>query len=135
PYAGTFTEIGRRVLIGWNGRRESARAVNDAIPLMQDSSAVTLLSINPPKEILDKHGEYNRGIIQHLMIHGIKAREIQESNPDVPVANLLVSRLVDESADLLVIGSHSHSGLTQKFKGSVTRDLLQQLTVPALLSH
>lgn len=135
PYAGTFEHIGERVLIGWNGSRESSRALNDALPLMKEAKEVTLLSINPPKEILEHHGDYNRSVLQHLAIHGIEAAEKQEANPDVPVASLLVSRLMDEGADLLVLGAHHHTGLAQKIKGSVARDLLRQLTVPALLSH
>lgn len=135
PYAGDFPNIGKRVLIGWNGTGESARAMNFALPLMQDSADVKMVSINPPKEILEHHDAYNESVLKHLKVHGVTARVDQEPNPDVSVANLLVSRAYDHGADLLVMGAHSHTGLTTRFRGSVTRDLLGQLTVPALLSH
>ncbi|WP_456316818.1 hypothetical protein [Teichococcus aestuarii] len=35
----------RRVLVGWNGRREAARAVGDALPLIQAAEAVQVLSV------------------------------------------------------------------------------------------
>ena len=34
PYVGTFEQIGRRVLVGWDASREATRAVNDAMPLL-----------------------------------------------------------------------------------------------------
>ena len=35
PYAGKPTSIGERVVVGWNASREAARAVNDALPLLE----------------------------------------------------------------------------------------------------
>ena len=135
PYAGHFEHIGERVLVGWNGTRESARALNDALPFMTDAKSVRMLSINPPKEILEHHDQYNQSALDHLKIHGIEAEVVQEPNPDVPVASLLISRTADHGTDLLVMGAHSHTGFPKNLRGSVTRDLLRQLTVPALLSH
>jgi hypothetical protein len=34
PYRGRFDHLGQTTLVGWNGSREAARAVPDAIPLM-----------------------------------------------------------------------------------------------------
>ncbi|MBN8906088.1 MAG: universal stress protein, partial [Rhodospirillales bacterium] len=35
PFAGEFPLIGERVLVAWNASREAARAVNDALPLLE----------------------------------------------------------------------------------------------------
>ncbi|MFN7633480.1 MAG: universal stress protein, partial [Acetobacteraceae bacterium] len=47
PYAGSFSAIGRRVLVGWKPGREAARAVHDALPLLAGAELVTVLSVNP----------------------------------------------------------------------------------------
>ena len=47
PYAGKFDTIGRRVLVAWGRTRESARAVNDAMPILKRAEKVSVLSINP----------------------------------------------------------------------------------------
>ena len=46
PYIGHFDTVGRRVLVGWNGRREAARAVADALPILEHAQSVTLLAID-----------------------------------------------------------------------------------------
>lgn len=37
PYTSQLSTIGERILIAWNGSREAARAVNDALPLLRRS--------------------------------------------------------------------------------------------------
>jgi nucleotide-binding universal stress UspA family protein len=47
PYAGTFEQIGQRVLVAWDASREATRAVNDAIPLLVGASSVTVIAVEP----------------------------------------------------------------------------------------
>ena len=49
--------------------------------------------------------------------------------------NLLLSRVADEGADLLVSGGYGHSRLRELVLGGVTRELLAHMSVPVLLSH
>ncbi len=37
PFAGDFPTLGEHVLVAWNASREAARAVNDALPLLQEA--------------------------------------------------------------------------------------------------
>jgi hypothetical protein len=43
PTSGAFDDLGRHVLVTWDGSRESARAVRDAIPLLRAAERVSLL--------------------------------------------------------------------------------------------
>ena len=47
PYLGDFSAVGRNILAGWKSTREAARAINDAMPLLQRADTVTVLAINP----------------------------------------------------------------------------------------
>lgn len=131
PYTGTFKSIGQRALIAWNGGRESARAANDAIPLIVDADKVVVMAMNPQgMPPLD-----GSGLCDHLSCHGIEAeREILEVK-DIGVADYVLSHCTDMGADLLVMGAFGHYGFPHMLRGGVTRDLLGQLTVPVLLSH
>jgi nucleotide-binding universal stress UspA family protein len=55
--------------------------------------------------------------------------------PEIGAGDFLLNRAADLSADLLVVGAYGHSRLREMFLGGVTRTLLQQMTVPVLLSH
>jgi len=43
PYVGEVRTLGVRPLIAWNGGREAARALNDAIPLLADAGRTWIL--------------------------------------------------------------------------------------------
>jgi hypothetical protein len=48
PYAGTFANVGGRVLVAWNGSAQAARAVNDALPFLQSAERV-VVTVNPAR--------------------------------------------------------------------------------------
>lgn len=135
PYAGRFTSLGRRVLIGWNASRESARAVNDALPLIAKAETACVLAANPRGGI-DGHGEEpGADIALHLARHGVKVSVEHRVAPDVPDADLLLNQAADMNADLIVIGAYGHSRLREFVLGGVTRTILRQMTAPVLMSH
>ena len=43
--------------------------------------------------------------------------------------------MADCDADLLVMGGYAHARLRQLVLGGTTQQILQQMTVPVLLSH
>lgn len=131
PYAGSFPTVGTRVLVAWNGGRESARAANDAVPLMQGADRVVVMAMNPQgSRPLD-----GSGLCDHLSCHGITAdRELLEVK-DIGVADYVLSHCTDIAADLLVMGAFGHYGFPHMLRGGVTRDIINHMTVPVLLSH
>jgi nucleotide-binding universal stress UspA family protein len=135
PYAGRFENVGQRVVIAWNSAREAARAVHDAMPLLVAAEAVTVLTIDPSEGPLG-HGELpGADISLHLARHGVKAQVERTVSADLPVGEVLLSRLADLGADLLVMGAYGHSRMRELLLGGATRSLLQSMTVPVLMSH
>jgi nucleotide-binding universal stress UspA family protein len=133
PRYGTFAALGDHVLIGWNASREAARAVNDALPLLQRAQKVTVLSIDPA----DHPDQRIPGadITLHLARHGVNATAAQDSCADISVGDVLLSRAADIGADLIVCGAYGHSRFREMVLGGATRHLLQHMTVPVLISH
>jgi nucleotide-binding universal stress UspA family protein len=135
PYIGAWKTLGTHVLVGWNASRESTRAVNDALPLLQRAKKVTVLAINPERGI-DGHGEVpSADVALHLARHGVKAEAAQTIAGDIDVGDVILSRASDLGADLIVIGASGHSRVREIVLGGVTRHLLQHMTVPILMSH
>jgi nucleotide-binding universal stress UspA family protein len=123
------------VVIAWNSAREAARAVHDAMPLLIAAEAVTVLTIDP-REGPQGHGELpGADISLHLARHGVKAQVERTVSADLPVGEVLLSRLADLGADLLVMGAYGHSRMRELLLGGATRSLLQSMTVPVLMSH
>ncbi len=132
PYIGALKTLGKRVLVAWNGGREAARAVNDALPILKEADFVSVLAVDPP----------TRGdaipctdISHHLARHGVKAEAMSRTAAEIDVGTFLLSHAVDLEADMIVMGAYGHSRLSEMMLGGVTRTLLDQMTVPVLMSH
>src|SRR5712664_8923 len=110
PYAGSFANVGGRVLVAWNGSAQAARAVNDALPFLQSAERVLIVTVNPARV---DHAE-DIDIVRHLARHGV-APEISNivTDRDSNVGDVLLSRATDEAADLIVMGAYGHSRLRE----------------------
>ena len=135
PYAGTFANIGRRVLVGWDASREATRAVNDAMPLLAGAASVTVISVDP-KQRGDGHGDIpGADIALHLARHGVSAEIENAVSGGIGIGNALLSRASDLAADLLVMGAYGHSRVHELLLGGATRTVLASMTLPVLMAH
>jgi nucleotide-binding universal stress UspA family protein len=135
PSAGEFQEIGTRVVIAWNGKREAARAAFDALPLLEQADWVRILTINPDGgggvDSLAPGGD----LALALSRHDIKVVTATSHPTDISEGDDLLSRIADASCDLLVMGCYGHSRFREFIFGGVTRQILKHMTVPVLMSH
>jgi len=132
PYIGDFPELGRHPLIAWNDTREAARALNDALPLIEDCELATVLSLAASNEAADA---CCAELEKHLAAHGIKTRLDVMLVQDFGVMDMLLNRVTDRGADLLVMGAHGHIGFPFVSRGAGTRYILRHMTVPVLMSN
>jgi nucleotide-binding universal stress UspA family protein len=135
PYAGRFESVGRRPLIAWDGSREAARALGDALPLIEGAEAATVIYIGARETQLVRAQPALDRVVRHLHRHAIKAGGEAIRGGDVPISDLLLSRAADLGADLIVAGGYHHSPLREALLGGVSRELLRHMTVPVLMSH
>ena len=135
PYAGDVAAVGKRVLIAWDGTREAARTLHDALPLIAKAEAVTVITVRA-RESADAGADLSLGrVVRHLARHQIPARFEETPRGDIRTADVLLSRASDLDADLLVAGAYHHSQLREAIVGGVSRELLDHMTVPVLMSH
>ena len=130
PYVGSA--IGETVVVAWKPTREAARAVSAALPLLQRARQVHVLSWSDEDEAVS--GE-RLSLGSYLQLHGVKAvwhRETQE--PDL-LGELLLSRVFDLEADLLVMGCYGHSRAREWVLGGTSRTVLRSMTLPVLMAH
>jgi nucleotide-binding universal stress UspA family protein len=126
--------FGERVLVAWDGGREAARALNDALPILKHAKSVAVLSVNATSEY-GKRRIPGNDISLHLARHGVTVEAISQSSSGAPVSEIILEEIVSMGADLLVMGVYGHSRLREFVLGGVTRDILSKMTVPVLMSH
>jgi nucleotide-binding universal stress UspA family protein len=136
PFAGTFGVVGRNVLVGWTPTREAARAVHDAMLVMDRPGKVTVLTAEPVSPPPDIDAVPAAEIAAHLARHGFVVSAARTVVSDgLSAADVLLDYASDISADLLVVGGYGHSRTREMIMGGVTRDLLRHMTIPVLMSH
>ena len=131
PRLGEHKTPGRHILVGWNDSREAARAVHDAMPLLQRAESVTVLTADSAGADAMPGGD----IAAHLARHGVVVSLTRSSDAEADPTDLLLNAAADRGADLIVVGGYGHSRLREMVLGGVTRGLLHQMTVPVLFSH
>jgi nucleotide-binding universal stress UspA family protein len=132
PYAGHRDRIGEVAVVAWNGSREAARAVQDALPLLAASASVTVLLVNPEEEAeIDAADQ----LVAHLARHGLNASKRVLRQDVVAVSDTILAQIAALGADLLVMGAYGHSRLREMILGGVTRDVLRHMSVPVLMAH
>jgi len=135
PNAGQNTTTGKRIVVAWNGRREAARAVFDALPLLRRAEDVEIVEVAAPGEgdavAARTSGELSQALLRHGMRCVAKTAADTESN----VGRALLLHVAGHRADLLVMGCYGHSRLREFVFGGATRHVLQHMTVPVLMSH
>ena len=135
PRVGQFADPGKRVVVAWNADREATRALHDALPFLKAAEQVTLLSARNPEVANSGQPGPKANIIDHLAAHGINARWEVVPAIDIEVVDLLLSRSFDLGADMLVMGGLREAGLAARLRNSVTKHVLENMTLPVLLSH
>ena len=123
-----------RIVCCWDGSRAAARAINDALPLLQKARTVELFIVANEKT---GNGREIRGVAigSHLARHGIKVEVVTLPAADIDVANVILSRVADCSASMIVMGGYGHSRFREFILGGATRGVLTTMTVPVFISH
>jgi nucleotide-binding universal stress UspA family protein len=135
PYAETFDNVGKRALIAWDGTREAVRAVHGALPLLDRAEAVTVMYVGARQASLVQYRPSLEWVSSHLKRHRVPAQSEATLRGALSVSEVLLSRAADMSADLIVSGAYHHSHLREALIGGVSRELLEHMTIPTLLSH
>jgi nucleotide-binding universal stress UspA family protein len=122
-----------RTMVCWDGSRNAARAIGDALPFLTRAKSVEVITVaGEPAKSDELPGA---DIAHHLARHGLKVEFERQVVRDVDVASTILSRAADKGSDLIVMGGYGHSRLREFLLGGATRGILASMTVPILMSH
>lgn len=133
PYAGTLPPvIGETTVIAWKPTREAALAVSAAMPLLQRARQVHVLAWNGEQSPAD---DKRLSLAHYLQQHGVKPVWHRQGDEPDALGELLLSRVCDLEADLLVMGCYGHSRAREWVLGGTSRTVLRSMTIPVLMAH
>jgi nucleotide-binding universal stress UspA family protein len=120
----------KRILVAWNGSREAARAVHDALPLLQAADSVRVSVIDPPEG-----RAIGDSVAAMLARHGVKVEVHEALSRGADIGAMLLEQARTGGADLVVMGAYGHSRFREWVLGGATEEVLNEAKLPALVSH
>ncbi len=123
------------IVIGWDGGREAARAVFDALPLLKAAKKVRVIHVGSQKDTGAKGIMPGASLTEALGRHGVTAEMQAFSTEGHDTGQTLLRCADDCSAGLIVMGAYGHSRLAEFIFGGATRFVLGRLNRPVLMSH
>jgi nucleotide-binding universal stress UspA family protein len=121
------------VMVCWDGGRTAARAIGDAMPLLEKAGSVEIVIVTNERGKQDEIE--GADMAEHLARHGIKVDVKRTPLGDIDVADVILSHAADAGTDFIVMGGYGHSRLREFVLGGVTRSLFRAMTAPVLMSH
>lgn len=126
PRSGWADRLGGRIVIAWNGSREAARALKDALPFLVTGETTILLAageaaaatLDLAAALLRRHGI------------NVQAEQIEATH----AGTMLLTEAEARGADLLVMGAYGHSRLREIVLGGATREVLRGARMAVLFS-
>jgi nucleotide-binding universal stress UspA family protein len=135
PHDGAHATLGERILIGWDGSREAALVVNQAMPVLRRASSVHVVSADPESTAFGEGEASGADIGVHLARHEVKAEVKAIETGRMAVGDALLAFAEDHGCDLLVMGASARSRLRELVLGGATRTILKRMTLPVLMAH
>jgi nucleotide-binding universal stress UspA family protein len=120
-------------VVAWDFSKTAARAVADAIPVLQKTRLVHVVTVTNEKEIDTQRSAAE--LARHLAHHRIEVNVDTTDAAGRDIGSVLKSYCATRDADLLVMGAYGHSRLREFVLGGATRSMLSQPTLPVLMSH
>jgi len=121
------------VAVAWDFSRAAARAISDALPILELAKKVHIVTVINEKALDTKRS--GEELAKNLARHGIDVVLDKVDAKGGSIGEVLESYTSSQDADLLVMGAYGHSKWREFVLGGATRSLLSKPPLPILLSH
>jgi nucleotide-binding universal stress UspA family protein len=110
------------VVIAWDHTAPAARAVADALPMLQAAANVRIITATDKKTPAEL--ESGAALASHLAEHGIKAAFETVNIGGISVGKVFEGYVKANASDLLVMGAYRHSRLNEIVWGGATKTVI-----------
>ena len=121
------------VVVAWDFSRAAARAVADALPLLEKAKKVRIVTVTNEKVLDTKHSAEE--LAKNLTRHGIDVVLDKVDAKDKAIGEVLEAYVIAQRADALVMGAYGHARWREFILGGATSSLLSKPPLPILFSH
>lgn len=121
------------VAVAWDFSRAAARAVADALPILEKAKQVRVVTVTNEKII--KTSRSGAELARHLARHGVEITLDVVEAEGRSIGDALEAYIESHDVDLLVMGAYGHSRIREFILGGATLSMISRPPVPVFLSH
>ncbi len=133
PDGGGRTFGTRRVLLAWDGGAEITRTAFDALPLLRAAESVRVHRFNPPPAERRHVSGTAEGFAEALSRQGVPVELSHGDASRLEIGEEILALADDIDADIVAVGSRTHSRVREFLFGGTTRHLLEHSARPLLV--
>ena len=123
----------KTIMVAWDFSRAAARAVADAVPILEKAREVRIITVTNEKVLDSKHSAEE--LAKNLSRHGIDVVLDKVDAAGRAIDRVLETHAASCGADILVMGAYGHSRFREIILGGATKSLLSKPPIPILFSH
>jgi nucleotide-binding universal stress UspA family protein len=121
-FAGELAVVFDKVVIAWDHTAPAARAVADALPMLQAAANVRIITATDKTTPAEQ--ESGTALVSHLAEHGIKATFETVKIEGSSVGKVFEAYVKANAIDLLIMGAYRHSRLNEMVWGGATKTVI-----------
>ena len=121
------------VAVAWDFSRAAARAVSDALPLLERAKNARIVTVVNEKDFDTSHSAEE--LAKNLARHDIEVVLDKIEAGGKPIGKVLETYVRAHGVDMLVMGAYGHSSWREFLLGGATKSMLSRPQVPTLFSH
>ena len=121
------------IAVAWDFGRAAARAVSDALPLLEKAKKVRIVTVINEKRLDSKHSVEE--LAKNLSRHGIDVVLDKVDAEGRGIGEVLEAYTASHRIDVLVMGAYGHSRWREFVLGGATKSLLSKPPLPIMFSH
>ncbi len=115
-------------LLAWDGKRECARALRAAMPMLSQIKKIDVVSVNCEEDDATQ-------IANHIGRHGIEAKVHSVKDSQIDIGSVLLDQANSLGSQMIIMGAYGHSRIRELMLGGTTRHILEHVELPVLFSH
>lgn len=121
------------IAIAWDQSAPAARAVADAMPLLQAAATVHIFTVTDAATAAER--ESGIALVDHLALHGVAASFETVKRNGHSIGKVFATQVETHAIDLLVMGAYHHSRLNEWVWGGASNSILNEPPCWVLMSH
>lgn len=119
------------ITICWDGGRCAARAVHDAMPLLENARSIDVIAVNEGSEFLEPSSD---ALASHLARRRLNIQVKRPKAEHIDIHRTIMGVATEAGSSLMIMGGYGHSKEGRFVLGGVTRDALHDMSIPTFMS-